>query len=78
MIAHLQGLYVRDAIDSTICNAFRDKQEKPKYPQKPYPLFEENRELTEEEKQREVELFFAQQDVMRANFQMAHKNKGSE
>lgn len=38
--AHLQGMYIAEAIESTIGNAFRKKGERYTYPKKPYGIDE--------------------------------------
>ena len=76
---YLLGLYVREALRSTVCNAFLWKRKgaaPDQYPAKPFlrdlPAEQENRRMTEDEKQRAVDLFFAQEKVRRVNWQRAH------
>ena len=76
---YLLGLYVREALRSTVCNAFLWKRKgsmPDQYPAKPFlqdlPAQQKDRRLTEDEKQRAVDLFFAQEKVRRVNWQRAH------
>ena len=62
LLMHIQGMYMRDAIMSTIGNSFRGKGSKPyEYPCEPYnlnPQSEQEHELTENEKQQQIMEFF--------------------
>lgn len=74
------GQYFAHALNSTVCNAFlwRSKSDAPgKYPERPflYDAKESRGELSEEEKQREVDLFFAQEKARRINWKRTHKKK---
>lgn len=76
--AHLMGVYVCDALAATVGNMFLDKGKKPnEYPDKPFELNDnsEEQELTEEEIQRQRDLFVAKYMTMQTNFNLA-KNKG--
>lgn len=71
----LNGRYVSEAIMSTIGNSqwFKGKSAPiNEYPKEPYS-FMESRFITEDEKQREVDKFFAQESARRANWQGTHK-----
>lgn len=76
MLMHLQGQYIAEAILATVGNMFSSKSAKlHKYPKKPYEIFgKEKIELTEEEKQRQVDLFFAQEKARRSNWKRKHKD----
>lgn len=67
-----QGRYVADAIMSTIGNSpwFKGKASPlHKYPKEPYRIFgNAPKNMTADEKQREVDKFFAQESVRRANW----------
>lgn len=74
------GQYVADALNATVCNSFlwKGKGEEPnKYPEKPYSYSRlsngDNNELSEEEKQKAVDLFFAQERARRVNWRRSHK-----
>lgn len=71
------GMYVADAIMSTVGNSpwFKGKSAPPnKYPAEPYALFGNNsKNLTEDEKQREVDKFFAKESARRVNWQGTRK-----
>lgn len=68
----LNGRYVADAIMSTIGNSpwFKGKASPlHKYPKEPYRIFgNAPKNMTADEKQREVDKFFAQESVRRANW----------
>lgn len=52
--AWLSGLYVAQAIDSTVGNAFRKENDSPaEYPEKPIPLYGEAEESDEEREAKE-------------------------
>lgn len=73
----MNGKYVADAIMSTIGNSgwFRGKGAPAnKYPKEPYQL-NESTALTKEEKQCEVDKFFAQESARRANWKRTHKRQ---
>lgn len=66
---HLQGIYFRDAIASTIGNAFNKKGAKPyEYPKEPYNIGAPH-ELTEEEKQTQVVKLFSDLNNMKKAFE---------
>lgn len=75
-----QGRYVADAIMATIGNSpwFKGKAAPlHKYPEEPYTIFgSEPKNMTANEKQMEVDKFFAQESVRRANWKRVHR-KGS-
>ncbi len=73
-MAYLQGKYFVDGILSTVGNMF-SKGKPFEYPKEPYQLFGK-RELTEEEKQREVDLFFAREEARRRNWKRNKKRGG--
>lgn len=71
----LNGKYVADAIMYTIGNSgwFKAKGTPPnEYPREPYTFYE-SRFVTEEEKQRELDRFYAQESARRANWRRTHK-----
>ena len=70
-MAHLQGLYICEALYATIGNMLSAKNSrKHEYPSKPYEL-----DLTEEQKQsreeRQLELFAAQLTARMSNFNLS-------
>lgn len=77
----IYGIYTSNAIMSTIGNSswFKDKHTKAhEYPDNPLEKVNRDKQLysddlTEEEKKRETELLFAKLNVMKVNFDMAHK-----
>lgn len=73
----MNGRYVADAIMSTIGNSgwFKGKGAPlSEYPKEPYALFANSgTNLTEEEKRREVDKFFAQESARRANRKRTRK-----
>ena len=63
---YFQGIYFRDALLCTVGNMFNNG--KPlKYPDKPYEFFEEQKELTEEEKKKRTEMLFKSLEVSKVN-----------
>jgi len=76
---HLQGQYFAEALLSTVGNMFKKKAQKPhEYPNKPFEFKENKKELSEEELQKQRELFVAKLQVMKANFDLNKKNKEVE
>ncbi len=76
MLMHLQGVYMRDAIASTIGNAFKGKgQQAYEYPKEPYNIFGINRELTQEEKDLEVKALFDNLQGMKQRFDKKKKEE---
>ncbi len=71
-LMHLQGIYMRDAIESSICNAFR-KGEKYEYPKQPYDIFE--KPITETDENRQINEVFANLEAMQKRFEEAKKKK---
>lgn len=76
-IAYLSGIYVMDALSSTVGNMFKNKGAKPnQYPEKPYELGDKKEEeLSQDEIQRQTELLFARLNVMGKNFEMQKKKE---
>ena len=78
----LQGMYIQQALLSTVGNMFRGKNSKPfKYPDKPFSLdtkakASSNKPLTEEERKQQVNNLFLSLKVMQSNFNNEHKNEG--
>ena len=74
-IAYISGIYVRDALASTVGNMFSKKSSKPiEYPKEPYPVTKEqikDRDERELEAQRQV--FWANLQTMQTNFELSHK-----
>lgn len=73
-IAHLQGQYFMEGLLATVGNMLSGKSaKKHKYPEKPYELYK-NKELTEEDLQKQRELFVARLMAMQTNFELNHKD----
>ena len=73
--AWLQGVYIYDAVSTAIHNAFKDKKTKAtSYAKQPYNLYK-NREKTEFEKAKEVEVEQQKAVAWMENFVRTHKNK---
>lgn len=74
----LNGRYVADAIMATIGNSswFRGKGSPVnQYPKTPYDFTrKEKKHMSEDEKQMEIDKFFAQETIRRANWKRAHKS----
>lgn len=76
-IAYLNGIYVREALVSTVGNMFLGKGKKPyEYPDKPIELSGKERELTEDEKELQRQNFLASLFTMQSNFERNKKEKG--
>lgn len=77
MMLWLNGRYVADAIMATIGNSswFRGKGSPiNQYPKAPYAFTrKEKQPMTEDEKQMEIDRFFAQETIRRANWKRTHK-----
>ena len=79
----LMGQYIMSALDATVCNnsLWKGKNGTPsKYFEKPILSQHEekkNKELTEEEKQKQVDLFFAREKARRVNWKRNQKTKDS-
>ena len=78
-VSYLGGIYVRDALASTVGNMFSKKTAKPiEYPKMPYPITQEQVEQREEaEKEAQRQMFWAQLQTMQANFELS-KQGGKE
>ena len=73
-LAHLSGVYIRDALLATVGNMF-SKNASFEYPKKPYGAEDIERELTEKEKDEQRRLFVANLELMKANFELNHPPK---
>lgn len=74
------GIYVREALKSSVCNngLWKGKgQALDEYPEEPFMrnTSSDKKELSEEDMQREVDKFFAQESVRRANWKRTHKRQ---
>ena len=76
-VAFLSGIYVRDALASTVGNMFSKKSSKPiEYPKEPYPVTQKQQEYNEEqEKERQRQLFMARLQAMQTNFELSQKGR---
>ena len=74
-----QGLYFMSALNTVMANAF-SKNSNAKYYERPLIEEQEYQEMlknpTEEQKERELERFFAEQQAMRINFNRNKKKVG--
>lgn len=72
------GSYLTSAVSFVIEHCFTGSKAKSKYIDKPLlQPEEENRPLTEEEKQKAVDLFFAREDARRINWKRNHHKDGT-
>lgn len=81
VFAYLQGVYVRDALASTVGNMFKKKGAKAtEYPSEPYKLYdnqttgnhgESDGGMSEEEKRKKTEALFGMLRLMQANFEIS-------
>lgn len=86
--AYIQGIYVRDALASTVGNMFRKKGSKAiEYPSEPYGMYKDEQIeevqdgeeiMTEDEKRRKTEALFMQLRLMQANFELSKQAKKYE
>jgi len=75
-LAHLQGQYICEALMATVGNMLSKKgTKKYQYPEKPYE-FENQKEFTEEELQKQRELFVAKLEAMKTNFELNNSKNG--
>lgn len=80
--AYMQGIYFMEALKATVCNApfWRGKGQEPyQYPKKPFAQESvglSESDMSEEEKQKQVDLFFAQESARRANWRRTHHKSG--
>lgn len=84
-IAWLHGMYVHAAMSVVMANAFSKKGAKPvEYPDKPLLDREPDEtivvseEMSQEEKDKHVNMLFDQLHIMQANFELYHGNKEVE
>lgn len=76
-LMHLQGHYFVEALRSTVGNMFKKKTAKPyEYPKKPLELGEKT-DYTEDELQKQRELFVMKFEAMRINYNL-EKNGSSK
>lgn len=76
-VAYLSGIYVRDALASTVGNMFSKKSSKPiEYPREPYPVTEKQQEYNEQQEiERQRQLFMAKLQAMQTNFELSQKGR---
>ena len=76
----VNGIYMVSALSATVGNMFKKKGTEPnKYLEKPLPMFEERRELTEKEKLTEEQKLLLTLEAMQKAFEMNKKDrKGAE
>lgn len=72
------GNYGLFAMRFAVDHCLNGKNAKTRYIEKPIFSVMNNRELTEEEKQREVDKFFAQEEARRINWRRNHKKNQSQ
>ena len=74
-ISYLSGIYVRDALASTVGNMFSKKGSKPiEYPKEPYPVTQEQiKDKDERDKEAQRQVFWASLQAMQTNFELSHK-----
>lgn len=73
----LQGRYNLEALQvvfSHLGAGLSGKQSKAEYPREPISFASGNKELTEEEKQKQREMFVAMLQTKKANFDLNHKS----
>lgn len=74
-IAWKSGIYMHSAIIVALDEAFNGRNAKAKYIEEPIlSQVGNSHEMTQEEKDRQVDLFFKQQNAMRINWKRSHRN----
>ena len=70
------GIYFCRSLSVALDNAFNGKNAKSRYFEQPIfsNIEKQDQELSEEEKDRQVDLFFKQQNAMRINWKRSHRN----
>lgn len=77
-MAHLQGVYIRDALLSTVGNMLSSKHsQKFDYPSKPYDLDLDGMK-EEREKESQLELFVSSLTTAMNNFNLRQSNEGGK
>lgn len=77
ILYHLQGQYFMEALASTVGNMFKGKTaKKHEYPKKPFEIYK-NENYSEDELQKQRELFVAKLLAMQTNFELNHKSSKS-
>lgn len=72
----VNGMYTMSALSATVGNMFKKKGAEPnKYLEEPLPVFEERRELTEEEKVSEEQKLLLTLETMQKAFELNRKDK---
>lgn len=72
---HLEGQYMADALMCTVGNMFSGKSAKKyQYPKKPYDIEKQSEELSEEEIQKQRELFITKLQIMKNNYEINNKD----
>ena len=72
------GAYVKEAFQVVMANAFAKKGAQPvTYRESPFlkEFHEQNRVLTEEEKQEQISILFGNLEIMKNNFEASHGEK---
>ena len=74
----VNGIYTMSALSATVGNMFKKKGVEPnKYLEEPLPVFEDRKELTEEEKLSEEQKLLLTLEAMQRAFEMNKKDKES-
>lgn len=75
----VNGLYTLSALSASVGNMFKKKGAEPnKYLEEPLPVFEERKELTEEEKLSEEQKLLLTLEAMQRAFEMNKSKKDEE
>lgn len=77
-LMHLQGMYFLDALWVALGNMFSKKGAKPiEYPNKPYDIYGKDVELTETQKDLELQKLVSSLKIMEHNFNSSKKEDGA-
>lgn len=74
--AFVQGRYIVEALLCTVGNMLGGKNTKFEYPEKPYSMANQERELTEDEIEQQRQQFIATLQTMQQNFNLNKEKNG--
>ena len=77
-VSFVQGQYMIQALLCTVGNMLGGKNTKYEYPERPFTLREQEEELTEDEIERQRQLFIASLETMQHNFNLNKEKETGE
>lgn len=78
VIAYIQGRYMVDALLCTVGNMLDGKSVKFEYPEQAYSMANQEKELTEDEIQKQREQFIAMLQTMQSNFNLNKEKENKQ